>query len=242
MEPISFLRAILTILTHQHIIPQPIMMERASMSRVPTQSTLGPILTQRVKEVEHPLTMHTIPQLFTTQPIRARMDPLVTMRLLIRTRAPKEVLTVEHRRRREHSALPMLEHLPVLGVVLLSAPVPVLALQKVVAVPLVVAQGPVLGVAQQGAGVPARAVRQRHVVVPLPAVRGVLQPVAALPLVAGVPVQVEMDPVPDLAAVVELGAELKGDFREKSAAARPEPEPRLILLWWRRRRVLQLLL
>lgn len=188
VEPIAPFRAVLAFFAHQHIIPQPIVMERTPMRRIRIHLALGAVLAQRVEEVKHPLAVHTVPQLFTAQPIRARVDPLVAVRLLVGMGASKEVLAVEHRWRREHSDLPMLEHLPVLRVVLLGAPVAVLALQEVVAVPLVVVQGAVLGVAQQRAGVPARAVRQRHVVVPLPAVHGVLQLLAALPPVAGVAV------------------------------------------------------
>lgn len=154
--------------------------------------------------------MHSVPQLLTIHPIRARVDPLIAMRFLVRPPTPKELFTVERGWGREHRVLPMLEHDPVLRVVLLCAPVAVLAPQEVVAVPRVVVLDAVLCVVQLRAGVPGGAVRELCVVVPLPAVDGVVELGAALPLVAGVAVKVEVDLVPDLAAVVELGAELEG--------------------------------
>lgn len=165
-----------------------------------------------------PLTMHPVLQLPTIHAIRARVDPLVAMRLLVGVRAPKEVLAPQRRLGREHRVLAVLEHDPVLGVVLLEAAVAVLAGEEVVAVPGVVVLDAVVGVAELGARGAGGAVCEVGVVVPLPAVRGVVELLAGLALVAGVAVEVEVHLVADLAAAVELGAELEGTSNPEGVA------------------------
>ena len=212
MVRVSSLSAGRAVLANKEVIIKSIMVEHAAVSRVSNEVALTTILANRIKEMIRMFTMEAVPKFSAANTVEARVYKLLTMRFLARMRAGKEIGAMFHRCCWEHRYLTMLKHSPMLRVIFLNALVTVLTLKQVVSVPRVVVLHAVLWVAQQLAAGPLRAVRQLCVVVPLPAVKGVVQLVAALPFVARMAVTVQMPFIPNSAAMVKLGAKLKWAF------------------------------